>query len=222
MEKREARWNRQPLHGLQRPAKHGSLAEADTPEFYLPFSQNPDSYMDLVVRTSQTAPSGLETMLRRAVHQLDAQQFVPVITPLTRLVSQTLSQSRFNTALLGVFAAVAIILAAVGIYGVIAYNVAQRTREIGIRMALGAQQRQMLGMILRQSLAMTAIGIGVGLLGAIATTRLLSALLFGVGATDPLTYGAVILLLGAAALLAGLLPAHRAMKIDPVIALRHD
>ena len=100
------------------------------------------------------------------------------------LVSRTLSQTRFNTALLGAFATVAILLAAVGIYGVIAYNVAQRTKEIGIRMALGAQQGQMLTMILRQSLTMAAIGIAVGLVGAFAATRLLSALLFGVGTTD--------------------------------------
>jgi putative ABC transport system permease protein len=110
----------------------------------------------------------------------------------------------------------------VGIYGVIAYNVAQRTREIGIRMALGAQRQQMMAMILRQSLTMAAIGIGVGLLGAFAATRLLSALLFGVGTTDLITYGAVVLLLGAAALIAGLLPARRAMKVDPVIALRYE
>ncbi len=208
--------------GVVGTAKHGSLAEADAPEFYLPFAQNPDRFMDLVVRTSQPAPTGLETLLRRAVHELDAQQFVPVITPLSQLVSQTLAQSRFNTGLLAVFAAVAIILAAVGIYGVIAYTVAQRTREIGIRMALGAQRQQMLTMILRQGLTMAAIGIGVGLLGAFAATRLLRALLFGVGTTDLITYGAVIFLLGAAALLAGLLPARRAMKVDPVIALRYE
>ena len=142
--------------------------------------------------------------------------------PLSQLVSQTLSQSRFNTGLLAVFAAVAIILAAVGIYGVIAYNVVQRTREIGIRMALGAQRKQMLTMILRQSLTMAAIGIAVGLFGAFGATRLLSALLFGVGTTDLPTYGAVILLLGAAALLAGFLPARRAMKVDPVIALHYE
>ncbi len=206
--------------GVVGAAKHGSLAEADTPEFYLPFTQNPDRYSDIVVRTSQPAPAGLATMIRRAVHEIDPEQFVPTITPLSRLVSQTLSQSRFNTGLLTAFAVVAILLAAVGIYGVIAYNVAQRTREIGIRMALGAQQRQMLTMILRQSLTMAAIGIGVGLFGAFAATRLLSSLLFGVGTTDLLTYGAVILLLGAAALLAGFLPARRAMKVDPVIALR--
>ncbi len=208
--------------GVVGTAKHGSLAEPDTPEFYLPFAQNSDRYMDLVVRTRQPAPTGLETMLRRAVHEIDAEQFVPTITPLPQLVSQTLSQSRFNTGLLAVFAAVAIILAAVGIYGVIAYNVAQRTREIGIRMALGAQRQQMLVMILRQSLTMAAIGIVVGLLGAFAATRLLSALLFGVGTTDLVTYGAVILLLGTAAVVAGLLPARRAMKVDPVIALRYE
>ena len=104
----------------------------------------------------------------------------------------------------------------------IAYNVTQRTKEIGIRMALGAQRRQMLTMILRQSLTMAAIGIGVGLLGAFAATRLLSALLFGVGTTDLLTFGAVIILLGAAALFAALLPARRAMKVDPVIALHYE
>lgn len=147
---------------------------------------------------------------------------MPTITPLSQLVSQTLAQSRFNTGLLAAFAVVAIILAAVGIYGVIAYNVAQRTKEIGIRMALGAQQRQMLTVILRQSLTMAAIGIVVGLAGAFAATRLLNALLFGVGATDLPTFAAVILLLGAAALLAGFLPARRAMKVDPVIALRYE
>ena len=208
--------------GVVGTAKHGNLAEADEAEYYLPFAQAPDRYSDIVVRTSEPPPAGLETMIRRAVHEIDAQQFIPTLKPLPELVSATLSQSRFNTALLGTFAAVAILLAAVGIYGVIAYNVTQRTKEIGIRMALGAQRRKMLTMILRQSLTMAAIGIGVGLLGAFAATRLLSALLFGVGTTDLLTFGAVIILLGAAALFAALLPARRAMKVDPVIALRYE
>ena len=208
--------------GIVGAAKHESLAESPKPECYLPFSQNPDRYSDIVVRTSQPAPSGLETMIRRAVHEIDSQQFVPKVTPLPELVSQTLSRSRFNTGLLGAFATIAILLAAVGIYGVIAYNVSQRTKEIGIRMALGAQRTQMLTMILRQSLTMAAVGMVVGLFGAFAATRLLSALLFGVGTLDLLTYGAVILLLGAAAFLAGLLPARRAMKVNPVIALRYE
>jgi putative ABC transport system permease protein len=210
------------ISGIVGTAKHGNLAEADEAEYYLPFAQAPDRYSDIVVRTSEPPPAGLETMIRRAVHDIDAQQFIPTLKPLPELVSATLSQSRFNTALLGTFAAVAIILAAVGIYGVIAYNVTQRTKEIGIRMALGAQRRQMLTMILHQSLTMAAIGIGVGLLGAFAATRLLSALLFGVGTTDLLTFGAVIILLGAAALFAALLPARRAMKVDPVIALHYE
>ena len=208
--------------GVVGTAKHGNLAEPDEAEFYLPFAQAPDRYSDIVVRTSEPPPASLETMIRRAVHEIDAQQFIPTLKPLPELVSATLSQSRFNTALLGVFAAVAIILAAVGIYGVIAYNVTQRTKEIGIRMALGAQRRQMLTMILHQSMTMAAIGIGVGLLGAFAATRLLSALLFGVGTTDLLTFAAVIILLGAAALFAALLPARRAMKVDPVIALHYE
>ena len=139
-----------------------------------------------------------------------------------KLIGQTLAQIRFNTALLGAFAALAVTLAAIGIYGVIAYNVTQRTREIGIRMALGAQKRQMLAMILRQSLTMAAIGIAIGLAGALAATRLLGALLFGVGATDLLTYSGVILLLATAAFFAGLLPARRATKVDPVVALRYE
>jgi putative ABC transport system permease protein len=208
--------------GVVGSAKHQSLAEVERPEFYIPYAQDPDRYSDIVVRTAEPAPSGLETAIRRIVHEVDAQQFMPAIKPLPQLINQTLAQSRFNTTLLGAFAAVAIILAAVGIYGVIAYNVTQRTKEFGIRMALGAQQRQMLTMILRQSLTMAMIGIGLGLLGAFAATRLLSALLFGVGTMDLITYGAVILLLGGAALLAGFLPARRAMKVDPVIALRYE
>jgi putative ABC transport system permease protein len=208
--------------GVVGSTKHGSLAEPEAPEFYVPFAQAPDSFMEIVLRTGSPAPVGLETAIRRAVHEIDSQQFVPSARPLSKLIGQTLAQIRFNTALLGAFAAIAIVLAAVGIYGVIAYNVTQRRREIGIRMALGAQKRQMLAMILRQSLAMAAIGIGIGLAGALGATRLLGALLFGVGATDLLTYIGVIFLLAIAAFFAGLLPARRAMKVDPMVALRYE
>ncbi len=208
--------------GVVRSSKHDSLAEPARPEFYVPFAQDPDRYMDIVVRTSEPAPNEIENAIRRVVHEIDAQQFVPVITPLPQLLGRTLAQARFNTLLLGAFATVAILLAAIGIYGVIAYNVTQRTKEIGIRMALGAQQRQMLTMILRQSLAMATIGIGIGIFCAFGATRLLSALLFGVGTSDLVTYAAVILLLGGAALLAAFVPARRAMKINPVIALHYE
>ena len=202
--------------GIVGTAKHENLAEPDAPEFYIPFAQNPDRYMDLVVRTSagDAGRLGNDDSPRRARDRCDSSLCQP--SRLFRSWSgKRWLQARFNTGLLAIFAIVAIILAAVGIYGVIAYSVVQRTREIGIRMALGAQRKQMLTMILRQSLMMAAIGIAVGLFGAFGATRLLSALLFGVGTTDLPTYAAVVLLLGAAALLAGFLPARRAMKVDP-------
>ena len=208
--------------GVVGSSKHDSLAEPARPEFYIPYAQDPDRYMDIVLRTREPAPNDIENAIRHVVHEVDAQQFVPVITPLPQLLGRTLAQTRFNTLLLGAFATVAILLAAIGIYGVIAYNVTQRTKEIGIRMALGAQQRQMLTMILRQSLAMATIGIGIGVFCAFGATRLLSALLFGVGTSDLITYAAVILLLAGAALLAAFVPARRAMKINPVIALHYE
>jgi putative ABC transport system permease protein len=124
--------------------------------------------------------------------------------------------------LLGTFAGAAMVLAAIGIYGVIAYSVAQRTREIGIRMALGAQRADMLRMILRQSLTIVAIGLGIGLVSALIVTRLMSALLFGVGSADLFTYATVLLILGFAALLASYIPARRAMNVDPIVALRYE
>ena len=139
-----------------------------------------------------------------------------------QLIAADLAQPRFNMMLLGVFAGVALILAAIGIYGVIAYNVTQRTREIGIRMALGAQRTEMLGMILRQSLTLVAIGLTIGLIASLAGTRVMSSLLFGVGATDLFTYALVVGLLGGAALLASYIPARRAMKVDPMVALRYE
>jgi putative ABC transport system permease protein len=124
--------------------------------------------------------------------------------------------------LLAVFAAVAMVLAAIGIYGVIAYSVTQRTREIGIRMALGAQKTQMLGMVLRQSMLLVAIGVAIGFLVALAATRVMSTLLYGVSANDISIHAVVIALLSAAAFLASYIPARRAMKVDPMVALRYE
>ena len=208
--------------GIVGTSRHDTLTEEGDPELYIPYQQEPSPQMDLVLRTSLTNDTNLETMVRRAVHEVDAQNFVPKPRALRELLSQTLAQPRFNMALLGVFAGVAVILAAVGIYGVIAYSVSQRTKEIGIRMALGAQRADMLQMILRQSLWMVAIGIVVGLAGALAATRLMAALLFGVGTSDIFTYSTVILLLGGAALFASFIPARRAMKVDPMVALRYE
>ena len=165
---------------------------------------------------------GLQSAITRVVHEYDRDIFVPRLATLESRVGQTLAQPRFNTTLLGIFAGVAMVLAGIGIYGVIAYSVAQRTREIGIRMALGAHRQDMLAMILRQSLRLVGIGLAIGLAAALAATRLMASLLYGVHASDFWTYFSVIILLGGAAFLASLIPARRAMNVDPMIALRYE
>ncbi len=164
----------------------------------------------------------MQTLIARKIHERDPEVFVGEVQSMGDLLGKQLARPKFNMTLLGVFAAVAMVLAAIGIYGVIAYSVAQRTREIGIRMALGAQRTAMLRMVLRQSLTVVAIGIVIGLMAAFGATRLLASLLYGVGTNDVLTYASVVLLLGAAALLASYIPARRAMKVDPIIALRYE
>jgi putative ABC transport system permease protein len=178
--------------------------------------------MDIVLRTSAAELSGLQNAIRNAVHEFDKDIFVPKLDTLEQRVGVTLAQPRFNMMLLGTFAGVAMALAAIGIYGVIAYGVAQRTREIGIRMALGAQRGDMLRMVLQQSLSVVGIGLGVGLIGALGATRLMRTLLYGVSANDLSIYGIVLLLLAGAALLASYFPARRAMHVDPIVALRYE
>jgi putative ABC transport system permease protein len=138
------------------------------------------------------------------------------------VVAESIARPRFNTLLLSIFGAVAMVLAAVGIYGVMAYSVTQRTHEIGIRMALGAERRQILGMIVGQGLVLTAVGIGVGIIASLALTGLIEKLLFGVSASDVPTLASVSLVLAAVAVVATLLPARRATTVDPLVALRHD
>lgn len=201
---------------------HDSLSADPEPEFCVPHAQDPGRRLYVVFRTTGREIAGLQRAIANVVHQRDKDIFIPEIERLEYLVSQTLAQPKFNTLLLGSFAAVAMILAGIGIYGVIAYSVAQRTREIGIRMALGAQRRDMLTMILWQSSQLVLVGLGVGLVASFLGTRLIASLLYGVGASDALTYLAVIFLLGFCALIASLVPARRAMKVDPMIALRYE
>ena len=137
-------------------------------------------------------------------------------------LSESLARRRFAMLMLGLFAVVAMLLAGVGIYGVMSYTVAQRTREMGIRIALGAQTRDVLRLIFRQGLSLAGIGVGIGLVVAIAATRLMASLLFGIRATDPITFAAIALLLAMVALLACWIPARRATKVDPMIALRYE
>ncbi len=208
--------------GVVGNSRHDSLAGPPGPEMYVPLSQDPARSLDVVMRVASTNLIGLQAEVKRAVHEVDKDLFVPQLKPMTALVSRQLAQPRFNMMLLAVFAGVAMVLAAIGIYGVIAYSVTQRTREIGIRMALGAQKTQMLGMVLRQSLTLVLIGITIGFLMALAATRVMATLLYGVGANDISIYATVIVLLGAAALLASYIPARRAMKVDPMVALRYE
>jgi putative ABC transport system permease protein len=208
--------------GVVGNSRHDSLAAPPGPEMYVPFPQDPTRTLDVVMRVASTNLVGLNADVKRAVHAIDKDLFVPKVEPMTAFLSTQLAQPRFNMILLAVFAGVAMILAAIGIYGVIAYSVTQRTREIGIRMALGAQKTQMLGMVLRQSLTLVVIGIGIGFLVALGVTRVMATLLYGVGANDLSTYAVVIFLLGGAALLASYLPARRAMKVDPMVALRYE
>jgi putative ABC transport system permease protein len=208
--------------GVVGNSRHDSLAAPPGPEMYVPFLQDPTRTLDVVMRVASTNLVGLNAEVKRAVHEVDKGLFVPKLEPMTNFLTTQLAQPRFNMMLLAVFAGVAMILAAIGIYGVIAYSVTQRTREIGIRMALGAQKTQMLGMVLRQSLTLVVIGIAIGFIVALGATRLMATLLYGVGANDLSTYVVVIFLLGAAALLASYVPARRAMKVDPMVALRYE
>ena len=208
--------------GVVGNSRHDSLAAPPGPEMYVPFSQDPARSLDIVLRVASTNLVGLNGDVKRAVHEVDKDLYVPTLEPMSTFLSTQLAQPRFNMMLLAVFAAVAMVLAAIGIYGVIAYSVTQRTREIGIRMALGAQRTQMLGMVLRQSMLLVVIGIAIGFVVALAATRVMSTLLYGVSANDLSIYAVVITLLGAAALLASYIPARRAMRVDPMVALRYE
>jgi putative ABC transport system permease protein len=178
--------------------------------------------MNVVIRTSAADSAGLQNSLRNIVHEFDKDLFIPTLEPLEKRIGVTLARPRFNMMLMGCFAGVAMTLASIGIYGVIAYTVAQRTREIGIRMALGAQKIDMLTMILRQSFAVIGIGLVAGILGALAVTRLMSSLLYGVSSSDLSIYAIVTIVLSGAALVATYFPARRAMTVDPMVALRYE
>ncbi|HET9274958.1 MAG TPA: FtsX-like permease family protein, partial [Gemmatimonadales bacterium] len=165
-------------------------------------------------------PAALAQPLRRAIREIDAGVPLFGIEPLARTLSNSTAQRRFTTLVLGVFAAVALLLAIVGVHGVLSYTVAQRTREIGIRMALGAERHHVRSLVLRQGVRLAAVGLGLGALGALALSQLLRTLLFGVGRADPVTFAGVAVILGGVALLASWLPARRAYRTDPALVLK--
>jgi putative ABC transport system permease protein len=207
--------------GIAADVKHSALEKQSRPHMYFSYPQSPFGYMALVVRAS-ASPESLSAAAQGAVWAVDKDQPVVNVKTMGQYLSTAVAAKRFNMTLLAAFAAVALVLAMVGIYGVLSYTVTQRTHEIGIRMALGAGQRDVLKLVFGQAIRLAVIGAGIGLAAAFALTRVMSSLLFGVTATDPLTFIAVPLVLVGVALGACFVPARRATKVDPMVALRYE
>jgi putative ABC transport system permease protein len=208
--------------GVVKDLKQREWTAEPQPEMYLPHSQAAaPRYLTLVVRPN-SSPLNLAAAVEGEVWAIDKNLPVSEVRSMEEVIAASIAQQRFNVLLLGIFASVALILAAVGIYGVMSYSVTQRTQEIGIRIALGAQTSDVLKMVVGQVMKLVAIGIGAGLIGAFLLTRLLSSLLYKVSATDPATFAAIALVLTSVALLACYLPARRATKVDPMVALRYE
>jgi predicted permease len=207
--------------GIVGDVRQFSLASRPLPEIYGAFSQWPLDEMSVVMRTAG-APAASLAPAREVVRQLDAEVPIYDVYPMADLVRASLAQRRFYATLLGSFAGLALLLAAIGIYGVIAYGVQQRRRELGIRIALGATDSRVLALVLRQGIMLTVLGSVLGLLGASALTRVLQGQLFGVTPLDPVTFLAVPALLLVVALMACVVPARRALTVDPAAAIRGE
>jgi predicted permease len=212
------RWRE--IVGVMADVKHFGL-DADTPpSMYFPASQVPARGMTIAVRT-QGDPLSVFPALRSEVRAEDQNIAIAKVRPMSEVLSASITQQRFILLLLGCFATLALVLAAIGIYGVTSYAVIQRTHEIGIRMALGARSAAVLTLILKHGLSLALVGIALGLSGAFALTRLMKTLLFGVAPTDLLTFGMVSAALIIVVLCASFIPARRATKVDPLVALRY-
>ena len=207
--------------GVVADVRYGRLEEAIEPDIYVSSLQPTDDAQTLIVRTSVDA-AALTATVRREVLALDRNVPLTAIQTMTERTAEVTSRTRFIAVLLGLFAGLALVLSGIGIYGVMAYSVSARTREVGIRMALGAQRSDVLRLVLRDGLKLIAAGLVIGLCAAIAAMRMLQHQLYDVSATDPLTFGVVTLLLAGVALLACYVPARKAMRTDPLAALRYE
>jgi predicted permease len=198
-------------------------------QFYIPYAQIPEKYISrmanstgMLIRSEGVPPLALLGPIRRKIEQMNSQEVVYEPHTYDELISQSLADRSFSMVLLGVFAALALVLSSIGIYGVISYIVGQRTHEIGIRIALGAQRNDILMLVLGEGTKTALIGVAIGLAAALGLTRLMSSVLYGVSATDPVTFAAVAIVLTGVALMACYIPARRAMRVDPVVALRYE
>jgi predicted permease len=208
--------------GVVGDVREDSLEARPRPTIYVNYQQRPQTtYSFTVVIRTEAEPAVVFAAARQIVRALDP-NVPPSFSTFNEVFSASLKTRRFNLTLVGVFAATALLLAVAGIYGVMAYSVARRTHEIGVRMALGASAPHVLHLVLGQGMLTTGIGLAVGIAGSLALTRAMQSLLFGVRANDPVTLAGVALLLGSAALLACYMPARRASKVDPMVALRYE
>jgi putative ABC transport system permease protein len=190
-------------------------------EVYVPFRQDPSGEMDLILK-SRMDPGALAAAVRSAVHSVDKDQSIASIVTMKQLLSHSLATRRMTLVLLGLFSALALILGAIGIYGVVSYSVAQRTREIGVRMALGAPRGGVFRMVIGQGMKLAATGIVIGILAALGMARLMSSLLYQVSTADFETFTAVVVLLLLVAFAASSIPAWRATSVQPIVALRYE
>ena len=207
--------------GIVGNVRQNKLTDEPSPGIYIAYTQATMPWQTLVIRT-RNDPASLSAAIRREVSALDPEQPVGRIATMDQLLEASTTQQRFRAFLLGSFATLALLLSGVGIFGVMAYAVSLRTREIGVRMALGARPVDMLALIFAESMALASLGVLLGLAGAYGVTRVLNSLLFEVSSTDPFTFAAVTVLLCSVAVLASYVPARRAMRVDPMVALRYE